>query len=269
MSLKTRIHTLDEVPEELRHAYVERNGGFSLTIEGPAPEGYATGEDYAGVLQKQQEYRDRNHSLLSDAAGIAGVERAEDMKPVKELVDRYRSLDLDEYERLKSNAEKLATKGVKQPDDIRSIVLEAVEPLKVELETERAARQAAQRKSDQAQLRGEISTAFLDVGGQPKALEFITTQAEAVFEIVEGKLRARPGQYSKRDAGEPIKVAEWMDEQTRAVNFAFGQSGGGGATPSVGASPATNAAVLSDPSPEELGKHSKAISEGRMKIINS
>jgi len=267
--IKTQVSSLDEVPEDLRHQYVERNGGFALQIEGPAPEGYASAEEYAEVKRKQQEYRDRNHALLSDAAGIAGVERAEDMKPVKDLVDRYRSLDLDEYERLKSNAEKLATKGVKQPEDIRSIVLEAVEPLKVELEAERAARQAAQRKSDQAQLRGEISTAFLDVGGQPKALEFITTQAAGVFEVVEGKLQARPGQYSKRDAGEPIKVAEWMDEQTRAVNFAFGQSGGGGATPSVGTSPATNAAVLSDPSPEELGKHSKAISEGRMKIVNS
>lgn len=267
--IKTQVSSLDEVPEDLRHQYVERNGGFALQIEGPAPDGYASAAEFAEVKGQRQEFRERNDTLLNHAARIGGVERTETLDPIESLLNQYRSVDLDEYERLKLNAAQLATKGVKQPEDIRAIVLEAVEPLKVELEAERAARQAAQRKSDQAQLRGDISTAFLDVGGQPKALEFITTQANEVFEVVEGKLQARPGQYSKRDAGEPIKVAEWMDEQTRAVNFAFGQSGGGGATPSVGTSPATNAAVLNDPSPEELGKHSKAISEGRMKIVNS
>ena len=82
-------------------------------------------------------------------------------------------------------------------------------------------------------------------------------------------MQARPGRYSKRDAGEPITVSEWMDEQTRSLTFAFGQSGGGGATPNASAAPSTNAAVLSDPTPTELGKHSKAIAEGKIKIVNS
>ena len=268
MAIKTTVTSLEEVPESLRHEYAERDGSFVLQVEGNAPEGYASAAEFARVKRKQQEYRDRNHALLTDAAGIAGVERTEDMKPVRDLVDRYRAVDLDEYEKLKANAAQLATKGVKQPDDIRSIVLEAVEPLKQELESERAARQEAQRKNDQSQLSSEISTAFLEAGGRPAALEFLTAQARDVFEVVDGEVQAKPGQYSKRRAGEPLPVDEWMEAQTQAVGFAFGDSAGGGAVPSVGTNN-NSGSVLRDPTPQELGRHAKAIREGRMKIVNS
>jgi hypothetical protein len=268
MAIKTKLSSLDEAPEALRHEYVERDGAFVLQVEGPAPDGYASAIEYASVKRKQQEYRDRNHSLLNDAAQLAGVERTEDMGPVRALIERYRAVDLNEYEKLKANAAQLATKGVKQPEDIRSIVMEAVEPLKAELESERAARQEAQRKNDQSQLSGEISTAFLEAGGRPAALEFLTTQARDVFEVVDGEVQARPGQYSKRQAGEPLPVAEWMEAQTQAVGFAFGDSAGGGAVAST-AGTNNSGSILRDPTPQELGRHAKAITEGRMKIVNS
>ena len=272
MAIKTKLNSLDEVPESLRHEYVERDGAFVLQVEGPAPDGYASATDYAEMKVRHETSRDNNISLLKGVAELAGVEQASDLSPLTNVVERYRAIDLNEHERLKANAAQLEKKGVKQAEDIGAIVRDhvtsAVEPLKLELESERAARQEAQRKNDQSQLSSEISTAFLEAGGRPAALEFLTAQARDVFEVVDGEVQAKPGQYSKRRAGEPLPVDEWMEAQTQAVGFAFGNSAGGGAVPSVGANN-NSGSVLRDPTPQELGRHAKAITEGRMKIVNS
>ncbi len=269
MKLQTHVANLDDVAEEVRDAYVERDGSFVLQIEGNAPEGYATAADFAEVKGQRQEFRERNDTLLGHAARIGGVERTETLDPVESLLNQYRSVDLDEYERLKSNAAQLATKGVKQPEDIRAIVTEAVAPLKQELESERAARISIQEKNDQNLLRDQISQAFLDVGGLPKALGYITQQASDVFEVVDGKVQARPGQYSSRNAGDALPVTEWIEKQTQEVSFAFGNNTGGGAVPSVASGDTIGGRVLKDPTPHELGRHSKAIRDGKIKIVNS
>jgi hypothetical protein len=268
--LKTEVSNLDEVPESLRHEYTQRDdGAFVLNISGPAPAGYATAADYAEVKSKHETSRNNNIALLKETADIAGVAEARDLSPVRNIVEKYRGVDVAEYEQLKNNAGKLAKRGVSKAEDIQALVVDAVAPLKAELEAERKARQVAQSKNDSAQLRGEISSAFLDAGGQPKALGFLTDRAEEVFEVIDGKVQAKVGNYSKQHAGEPVTVGEWMSDQTQDVKFAFGESHGGGAMPSVSVGNNSGARTLRDPSPHELGKHARAIADGTMKIVNS
>lgn len=274
MAIKTVVADIEEVDESIRGLYVEEGGQYVLRVEGPAPRGYATAADFSDMKAKHETSRNNNIDLLKGVASLTGVEEATDLSPLRSLVEKYNGVDVDEYATLKSNAQKLEQKGVTQPDDIAEIVRgevhSAVEPLKQELESERAARVAAQQKNDEAQLRSEISTVFLEAGGRPKALDFLVGQAESVFEVKEGSLVARSGNYSQKDAGEPLSVAEWIERQTQEADFIFGDSGGG-------AAPITNAAdslppgvrVLRNPTEQELGKHSQDIADGKVKLVTS
>jgi hypothetical protein len=275
MEIKTQVSDLSEVPEALRDAYVQRDGVYLLNLDGPPPDGYADAKEFASLKTKHEHSRDRGIGMLKEVAELAGVPEATDLAPLRDIIGKYRGLDVNEYERLKQNAAKLEESGVKQPEDFAHVVREqvnaAIEPIKNELEQERTARIAEQEKNASSRMREEISRAFLEAGGKPRAVDFMVSEASKIFEVREGQVQARAGQYSPKRAGEAVSVAEFMQNQLSASDFCFDGSAGGGAIPSNG-SFGSSVKVLDNPTPQDLGKLSYQLDDlkaGKIKVANS
>jgi len=67
----------------------------------------------------------------------------------------------------------------------------------------------------------EVSYALVAAGAQPGAVEYLHGEARKVFEVRDGVVKARVGQFSRSRPDEPITVEEWLASETRTHAFAF------------------------------------------------
>jgi hypothetical protein len=264
--MKVSVSSLNEVPEALRTEYEERDGKFFLKLEGD-PSGYVKASEFKG---KVAEFRNRNTELLKGVAELAGVPEAIDLTPIKEKLSKFDGVDPAEYKELKAKAEELKKKGVKTADDIQAKITSAIEsaiaPVRQELESEKKARVEAQTKADDALLRQTIGDRYIKAGGKPSALDFIVIQAKNTFRVVDNGLKAKDTKFSSINPGELIEVDEWLSQAMKEYDFAFAPSKGGGADPKPG-DPKFGVKQLVNPTPQELGRHSKEIREGKLQIV--
>ena len=141
-------------------------------------------------------------------------------------------------------------------------------PLREELAAERKAREVAQTVADGVVFREKISVAARKVGAKGKALPFLATQAQEVFEIEGGELKSK-GQFSTKSPGDPLPVEEWLEAAMTEWDFAFEPSKGGGAdTATPGAGGANSPKVLRNPDLFELGRHLDDIASGKVVPVN-
>jgi hypothetical protein len=142
--------------------------------------------------------------------------------------------------------------------------------LKKSLTQERAAREEAQRRLDSSTLRDAVTSVALKAGAKRNAVEFLVTQAQNVFEVVEGVVRSKGNAYSKANPGELLSVPEWMTGATKEFDFAFEPSGGGNTGPTSGMPEGVpGAKQLVDPTPQQLGKFADQISAGELIVVNT
>jgi hypothetical protein len=141
-----------------------------------------------------------------------------------------------------------------------------VQELEAKLATEKAEREAYQQKVEAADVERLIGDAFLKAGGRPGARAFIVSLAAGAFTLKDGELIGT--KLSPDRPGQPLSVSEWMAIQQVGENsYAFWPSGGSGADPKRGSGGTAYAGrVIRNPSPAELGRHSKEIAAGTLKV---
>jgi hypothetical protein len=222
MALKFTIEKLVDVPGPIRDYYKQTNDGkFVLDVEAHP--------DSA----KLSEFRDKNISLLKDAAKYEGID------PDAVKADRLKLVELETL--LKARPDATA------------------------LESQLAAEKAAHAST---QLKQAVTTEFLRVGGRASAVDWMAEQASKVFAMQDGNVTTK--EFSVADPASPLSIAEWMTKQIAVSDFAFQPSRGGGAAPSnTKFGVRANQKVLKNPTAQELGANASAIASGEIKVEHS
>ena len=278
--MKTTVTDISEVPEALREHYEERDGKHVLRLEGDAPTGYATAADLAEAEGKVVTFRNTYTGLLKEIAGLAGVDEAKDLGPLKAHLAKYKDIDPEKHAALVTQVAELEAKGVKKPSDVNTLLKEqlatALEPMNTKIDTltedltsEREARVAAEGKVRTQKLEKEVWGVLAKANAEPEAMEFLLNKASKFFEVVDEKVVARQGYLSKVTAGADLTVKEWVASAASDYDFAFRKSKGTEADPKPGEID-PNVKQLVNPTAEELGSPAnvKAYKEGKLKIVS-
>ena len=271
MSLKPVIDSLDQVDESLRPHYTSNSDGkFILTLDGQLPN-YVDQVTHNEQLNKVTEFRNNNIQLLEERDGL---------KQLAEKAQAFGSIAPEEAHAAIQQRQELESKGVKKSSDVQAVVDAALARFKdtefkavqAQLTATNEARKAAEQQVTEQQMTASIGQVFKAAGGQDGAEAFIVSRAREKFEIQDGVLQAKTGQYSVEKPGEPLPLEEWMASQTKEVGFAFGRSSGTGTPPDAGAMHSTvptGVKLLIDPSPQELGQYGHEIASGKMRVVTA
>lgn len=255
-SLVPVLDKIEDAPEAARPFYTQRDGKFHVDLTA-APNGFVPAADLAAANGKVVEFRENNIKLTNEVT---------ELRPLK---DRFKDIDPDAARVALAAQKELKDKGVNGVADLNVIVQAALKPVQDQLTTITANAAAERDRNAELTLSNVLGDKFVKAGGVPEAKDFIIGRAKGVFVAENGVVRAAPTQFSTDKPGEPLGVDEWLTRMTKESAFAFKPSGGGGANPvpaNGGRTIDPNIPVLKDPTPQQLGQHSKAISQGKMRV---
>lgn len=219
MPLKLTVATLDEVPEALRSAYVEKDGKFFLDAEGIDPEG-----KQANALKREREARAAAEKAVGDLKkqmeGLDPAKAREALKIIQDLED----------------------KNLLGEGKIEELVAKRVERIAAEAKTEREKLNGENRtltsKLEELLIDNAIRAAATKVGVRSTAVEDAVLLGKTVWKLKDGvpvPMRGTEILYGK-EANKPMTVDEWISERAtdRAHWFEPHAGGaGGGATGST------------------------------------
>jgi len=263
--MKSVIDALDAVAEPLREHYEAHNGKFRLKLE-DTPVGFVKAEDLLAANAKIVDFRDNNIKLLKEV---------DELRPLR---TKFEGLDPEEARTAVKKMKDLGTKGVKDADDLdarlKSMVDEAVKPLRQQITESQAATQAERQRADEFLLRTMVGDTFVKNGGKPNAVSFVVGLAKEHFEVKDSTVAAKTGKFSTEKPGETLSVEEWLASTVaKEHDYVFQPSNGGGAPPAKGSPSSSGPAklrpgqtVLKNPTPQELGANSAAIKAGTIKV---
>lgn len=226
-ALLTSQAEVDALPEALRGLYVETNGKFVLDI------------DDVAALPKVAEINSRLAEFRQNNIGLTA--KVGELDALKAQIEKFKDVDPEEYRRLKAEFEKLPGKG-KGADgkdtDIAALIAAQVAaqvgPLKAALDAEKAERSKAQQRADSAALREAIAAVATKKGVKATALKHVLREAEDVFQVVNGEVKAREGRFSAENAGNPLTADEWLGSLAKSDDYLFEPTQGSGAPPRPG-----------------------------------
>ena len=251
------VDKLEDLPEPVRQYYTARDGKYHVDLTG-APAGFVPAADVAAANGKLVEFRDNNILLKK---------QVDELLPIKAKVE---GLDIDAAKAALVKVADLEKRGVKDVSDLQPIIAAAMKPLQDQLQLITTSAAEERKKNDDLVLRTAIGDAFIKAGGEPAALDYIVSKAKAgIFNVEAGVVKAAANLFSADKPSEPLSVAEWLTRQTKESSFAFKPSAGSGANPiPPGGGPSRPAGqlVLKDPTPQQLGEHSKDIRDGKMRV---
>lgn len=213
MTIKARVKTLDEVPENLRSLYSERDGEYALQIEGMVSK------------EKLDEFRNSNIELK---------------KQLETLTDKFDGVDPELFKELSAKAQKERDKKLIDAGKVDEMVTERLNAAKVGFDKQIKQLEDEKRKLG-VQLEGLlIDNAVRDAasksGVRAGAVEDVLLRARQVFRVVDGQAVAFDGdkQIYGTD-GEPLTVAGYIGGKlVEAAPHLFEQSQGGGARKAEG-----------------------------------
>jgi len=213
MTLKATYAKQEEIPEAHREFYAEKDGKFSLAVEG------LVGKD------KLDEFRNNNVALK---------------KQLEELTEKFGEIDLDLYNELREKAEKERTKKLIAADKVDELVAERVNAAKAGFDKQYKGLEDEKRKLS-IQLEGLlIDNAVRDAasksGVRAGAVDDVLLRARQVFKVVDGKAVAFDGDKQLfGSTGDPLTVPEYITSKlTEAAPHLFEQSQGSGARKAEG-----------------------------------
>lgn len=255
------VDSLDTVPEPARGFYEAKDGKFVLSLNG-TPAGYVPAAEHAATLGKVVEFRDNNIRLTQEVT---------ELRPLK---TQFEGIDPTAAREALTKVADLGKKGVKGADDVAALVAASVEaaikPLKDQLQTQTQQTEAERKRADESVLRSSVTEKFLKAGGKAKAVDYILNAAKEAFTVESGTVKALSTKFSTERPGEPLGMDEWLTSMAREHDFAFEGSTGSGAAPVSGVRGTSTVragqTILKDPTPQELGAHSKDIAQGKMRV---
>jgi len=270
MALRSQVASLDDVPEELRGEYEERDGKFVLSVSGELP-GFVPSSALAEANARLAEFRDNNVNLKGTAA-----ERAKELEGLKQKLAKFDGVDPEEYAQLKAKVTELQKTGVAAAEDVTMVVQRAVSaavtPLQKRLD-EVSAREkeaeARERKSAEALARktmeSELTSIGLSLGVTEAAIPDYVARGLNIFQYEDGEIVARNGEtpiYSPSNPTQPLTPDEWASGLIETAPHLFKGSGGGGAAASDHTPPPPKKTIQNDPL--EFGRNIEAIARGEV-----
>jgi hypothetical protein len=208
MTIKARIKTLEEAPEEIRSLYVEKDGEFSLAVEGLVGK------------EKLDEFRVSNISLK---------------KQIEDLNAKFEGVDPDVFRELNEKAEKERTKKLIAADKVDELVAERVNAAKAGFDKQYKGLEDEKRKLgiqlESLLIDNAVRDGAAKSGVRASAVEDVLLRARQVFKVVDGKAVAFDGDKQLfGPTGDPLTVPEYITGKlTEAAPHLFEPSQGGGA----------------------------------------
>ena len=211
MALKFRFKSKDEIPAEQQALYVERDGAWTLDVEGAVDK------------SKLDEFRANNIGLSNQLA--EQKKRFEGIEP-----DEVRKL-LEEKQRLE-----LLAQGHK-PEEVEKIVENRLKTAKTEWDKQfagvSAERDTLNSRLTAIQIDQGVTTVATKRGLRPTAIPDITARARIVFRLVDGAPRAYESDGKTvrvgKDGMTPMTLDEWVDQQVADAPHLFESNAGSGA----------------------------------------
>ena len=210
MGLKYRIRTRDEVPEEQRGLYAEREGGWVLDVEGAVDKA------------KLDEFRTTNVALLKER---------------DELQQRFAGIDPDEVRSLRTATTKAAEEAQLKAGEFEKVLETRTKALKGDFDKQLSSltteRDSLQTRLASIQIDQGVVSSATKRGLRPTALPDITARARAVFRLVDGVPTAFEADghtiRTCRDGTSPLALEEWVEGLVAEAPHLFeGNSGAGG-----------------------------------------
>lgn len=215
--LPATVESLDKVAEPYRELYEEKDGKFTLSVEGL--------EDVTGLK-----------ASLAAAREDAKKERQEKVK----LAERYKDIDPDRYKEMMAALEGDEESQLIKAGKLDEVFNRRTEKLKAahqkEIEAERAKEKAALDKAAKYQgrvLENAIRAATSKAEMHKHAVDDAVLHAKSIFTVDEDgnavKLGADGQPVLGKDGKTPYSPAEWLEErkETSPHWFLNGNSGGG------------------------------------------
>ncbi|HOC57296.1 MAG TPA: hypothetical protein PKI20_16880 [Verrucomicrobiota bacterium] len=210
MALKFKFKSKDEIPAEQAALYVERDGAWTLDVDGAADK------------SKLDEFRANNIALSNQLA---------DHKK------RFDGIDPDAVRKLAEEKQRLEEAQQIKGGEVDKVVESRLKTAKTEWDKQFAA-VASERDSLNARLTGiQIDQGVITVatkrGLRPTAIPDITARARTVFRLVDGAPRAfEPDAQTVRvgkDGITPMTLDEWVEQQVADAPHLFESNAGSGA----------------------------------------
>jgi multidrug efflux pump subunit AcrA (membrane-fusion protein) len=207
MALLGKVANLDNIPEALKSHYVARGDHYVLDVEDMADK------------SKLNEFRDTNVKLMKD---------------LKEAQATLNGVNLEEYNALKTQAQKLKEKKLLDADKFEELFNERLAPLKSEkerIEKDLSSKLAA-RDSQLSKLLidNEIRAVAAKSGVRSTAVDDLILRGHQVFKFENDKVVPMSGdQIAYGKDGEPLSITEWVGSLSDKAPHLFEASQGSGA----------------------------------------
>jgi len=210
MALKFKYGKREEIPAEQAALYVERDGAWTLDVDGAADKA------------KLDEFRANNIALSNQLA---------------EQKKRFEGIDPEQVRKLAEEKQRLEEAQQLKTGEVDKVVENRLKTAKTEWDKQFAAI-ASERDSLNARLTGiQIDQGVITVatkrGLRPTAIPDITARARTVFRLVDGAPRAfeADGQTVRvgKDGITPMTLDEWVEQQVADAPHLFESNAGGGA----------------------------------------
>jgi hypothetical protein len=208
MTLKATYTKQEEIPEAQREFYVEKDGKFSLAVEGLVGK------------EKLDEFRNNNLELK---------------KQIEELNTKFGDIDPDLYREMSEKAEKERTKKLIAADKVDEVVADAVKAARAGFDKQYKGLEDEKRKLsiqlESLLIDNAVRDGAAKSGVRASAVEDVLLRARQVFKVVDGKAVAFDGDKQLfGPTGDPLTVPEYITGKlTEAAPHLFEQSQGSGA----------------------------------------
>lgn len=259
MALKLVVAKKEDIPEGMEKLYKEDGGKWVLDV------------DDAVSKDRLTEFRDNNIKLMKE------------MEKLKADLDKFKGVDLDEYQKAMAALQKLEEQQMINDGKIDELVDKRVERMRADFEgrtnallkqNEQLATQNATILSDLSNtlIDSKIQAAVLEVGvPRPGAMEDIKNRGHRIFKLVEGKpvpMDAQGNTIFGKDGKAPMTFEEWAQTLFENANYLFeGAAGGGGQGAGRGGGGNQGASkVIASGDPVNFGKHLADIASGKVRV---
>jgi hypothetical protein len=210
MALKLKYKTKDEVPAELQSIYVEREGEFTLDVDGVVDKA------------KHDEFRTANIALK---------------KELEEQKKRFEGIDPEEVRKLAEEKRQLEETQQLKVGEVEKVLENRLKTAKGEWDKQFSAvsaeRDSLNTRLTAIQIDQGVTTVATKKGLRPTAIPDITARARTVFRLVNGSPTAfeadgKTVRFGK-DGITPMTLEEWVDTQVADAPHLFESNSGGGA----------------------------------------
>lgn len=236
----------DAIPEGLREYATEADGKFTVKV---APEA------------KLAEFRDKNIQLSQQIESLTPT-----MARIKEIAGDDLDAFTNQFQELKSIAQRVQDGELKTTEDIEKAVAERVKAVKEGYEQNQKAERDLRIKAEQdvqtlkgslerTEVRHAVTAAVIapDSGVRPEALGDILERAYKLFRWVDGKPVPMNGESTiyGADGTSPMTPREWLSKLRDDAPYFFKGNNGGGASGSQTGKHGLSAADIAKLTPEE------------------